>query len=382
MTDRAFDIVVFGATGFTGRLVVARLAEIAPDTLRLAIAGRSAEKLAAVAAGVSREIGQIVADVSDPASLPAMSGQTRVLITTVGPYAKYGEPVVDACVATSTHYLDITGEPDFVADIQSRHHEAAQAAGVAVVSCCGFDSIPADLGAYYTASQLPPGAQKTIQGYVTVAGSFSGGTWASALNAMAELRQAAPSKGGDSARKKTKGPSYKPAIHYNEAIGGWGIPMPVIDPLVVKRSAKAMPEVYGPSFAYGHFLRRKKLHQVAGLIVGVGAVAGLAQFSLTRAALLSYRKSGEGPNEAERAKGYFRVDFIGEADSGETVRARVTGGDPGYTETSKMLSEAALLLITDPEIPNAMGVVTTAAAFGMKLIERLNNVGITFEVVD
>ena len=191
--DRTYDIVAFGATGFTGKLVAQYLAA-SEESFRWAIAGRSADKLAAVKdeLGLSDEVGVIEADSGDPASLAAMAEQTRVVLTTVGPFQKYGEPVVAACVASGTDYVDITGEPEFVNDLIRRHDEPARDAGVHIVNCCGFDSIPHDLGAYMMVQELHKlsnGSPVRLEGFVSASGKFSGGTWQSAVNAMGRARQ-------------------------------------------------------------------------------------------------------------------------------------------------------------------------------------------------
>ncbi len=191
-TERTYDVVVFGATGFTGRLVAEYLAA-SNESFRWAIAGRSAGKLARVKAdsGLGDDVGVIAADSSDSGSLAAMAEQTRVVLTAVGPYQKYGEPLVAACVEAGTDYADITGEPEFVGGLIERYDEAAREKGVRVVNCCGFDSIPHDLGAYMMAQELSSnnGSPVVLEGFVSASGKMSGGTWQSAVNAMGRARQ-------------------------------------------------------------------------------------------------------------------------------------------------------------------------------------------------
>ncbi len=387
MADRAYDLVIYGATGFTGQLVAEYLARhagtrSAEEPLRWALAGRSREKLRRVADALPEgaDVGLIEADAGDGRSLEAMAAQARVLVTTVGPYAQLGEPLVKACLAAGTDYLDITGEPAFVDQLIERYDAEARDAGVLIINCCGFDSIPADLGTLFTVQQLPDGAPKSVRAYVKTRGTPSGGTWASLIGALADgIPKKAGSRGSGAGGTKRSGPKRK-NMHREPLVGGWSLPMPVIDPLVVKRSSRAHP-AYGEGFRYAQYLRLGSLAQVASLMGGIAGLFALSQTAPTRRWLLSRRPSGAGPSEEERAKGFFALTFIGES-AGKQVVTRVSGGDPGYDETSKMLSESALLVASARDtLPIKGGVVTPAAAMGEALIERLQAVGIQFEVV-
>ncbi|MEI8051488.1 MAG: saccharopine dehydrogenase NADP-binding domain-containing protein, partial [Actinomycetes bacterium] len=189
-TPREFDIALFGATGFTGGLIADYLAAHAPEGATIAIAGRTAAKVAEVCNRLDRDVTEVIADVSDPESLRSLAGRTRVLISTVGPYTLYGEPVVKACVEAGTDYVDLTGEPEFVDRMFLKFHERAMETGARIIHACGFDSIPHDLGAQFTVEQLPEGVPITVRGYVTMNGTFSGGTAASALEAMSHMGDA------------------------------------------------------------------------------------------------------------------------------------------------------------------------------------------------
>ena len=194
VADRDYDIVLFGATGFTGGLTAEYLARNAPDTLRWALAGRSTAKLEAVRERLAKidprfsELPLLEADVKDSASMDAVAQSARVVITTVGPYALYGAPLVGACAHAGTDYVDLSGEPEFVDKMWLQFHEKAVETGARLVHCCGFDSIPHDLGAYFTVLQLPEDVPLKIDGQVLVGGQFSGGTFASALNGFARGR--------------------------------------------------------------------------------------------------------------------------------------------------------------------------------------------------
>lgn len=382
--DRPHDVVVFGATGFTGGLSAEYLAAHAPPRTRWAVAGRTEGKLRSIVDRLSAEpcppAGYVIADLAEPSTIDAMARDARVLMTTVGPFDEHGEPVVKACVGAGTDYLDITGEPRFVDRMIERYDVEAERAGLKIVSCCGFDSIPHDLGVLFTLSHLPSGVPITIEGFVRSRGTFSGGTWHSAVRAMGQLRAHAKERKARERRAARGGRTVrgmKPRVRYRRALGDWAVPLPTIDPQVVLRSAKRCEE-YGPEFRYGHYARVKKLSTVAAGGVAVGALATLAQAGPTRRLLLKVKAQGDGPTEAERARAWFTVTFLGEAD-GARVTTEVSGGDPGYTETAKMLSESALCLAFDRErTPAHAGVITPAAAMGWPLIERLQRAGMSF----
>lgn len=389
--ERDFDIVVFGATGFTGELTAAYLAEHAPAECRWALAGRSQAKLEAVrdrlAAGNTAlaELPLLLADSGDPESLGHVAARTRVVITTVGPYLLYGEPLVAACAAHGTDYVDLTGEPEFVDRMYLAHHQTAVENGARIVHACGFDSIPHDLGAYFTVRELgaADAARVRVRGIVRSGAQFSGGTFHSAMGAFSRARQM---RAAFAERRRAEGKpaggrrvgSFGQKPSREGGLGLWLLPLPTIDPQVVLRSAAALP-AYGADFGYAHYAGLKTLRYTVGGAVGAAAMVAAAQVPPVREALKKRIKPGDGPSEARRAKSWFTVDFLGEAD-GATVHARVSGGDPGYTETSKMLAESALCLAFDDNPPTS-GQVTTAVAMGENLIGRLQQAGIRFEVV-
>ncbi len=322
MAEPRFDIVVFGATGFTGELTAEYLAAHAPAGLRWALAGRNRDKLEAVRARLgepARELELLSADIADAASMRAVAESTRVVITTVGPYINYGEPLVAACAAAGTDYVDLTGEPEFVDRMYLAYHEQAQRSGARIVHSCGFDSIPYDLGTLFTVQQLPEGVPIHVDCYVRAGGAMSGGTYQSALAAFARLRHGVAV--GRERRRVQERPegrrvrgSTRP-LHKVESLGAWALPFPTIDPQTVLRSA--------------------------------------------------------------RARNWFKVRF--EATAGDQqLTTQVSGGDPGYGETAKMLAESGLCLALD-ELPQRAGQITPAVAMGDALIERLIRAGITFE---
>ncbi len=381
---RDLGVALFGATGFAGRLIARYLARHAPPGLRWAIAGRHRGRLQELAESLahlpSPPADVLEATVEDPSSLATMARRSTAVLTTVGPYVHRGLPVVEACVGEATDYLDITGEPAFVHAVQDRFGEAARARGIRIVNCCGFDSIPPDLGAWVTAGELPEDAPMTIACHVSGVGRPSGGTWHSALGAMADLREML--RGGPpAAATPGRTVSRLPArIYWEPATNGWACPLPTIDTEIVLRSAASLPR-YGPDFRYGHYVRLRSLPQVLAGIVGVGAVVGLAQLPPTRALLLRLLEPGAGPDPERRARHWFSCVFLGEG-GGRRVRVEVSGGDAGYDETAKMASEAALSLVVDrARLPERSGVLTPAEAMAEVLVDRLALAGLPFRVV-
>ncbi|MGI5429947.1 saccharopine dehydrogenase family protein [Streptomyces sp. CA-179760] len=382
-TDRPYDIVLFGATSFAGALTAEYLAAHAPDGLRWAIAGRSAQKLERLRERLPDdvEVGVLRADVSDPASLRSLAEQARVVATTVGPYVTYGEELVAACADTGTDYLDLCGEPEFVDLMYVRHDARARETGARLVHAAGFDSIPHDLGVYFTVRQLPEDVPLTVDGFVTADAAFSGGTFNSALNQFARQREMAAAV-RDRRRheprlvgRRVSAPTGTP--RFAKEVGAWALPMPTIDPQIVRRSAAALDR-YGPDFRYRQYAAVRHLPVAVGGVAAVGALVAAAQVSPARRWLSERLKPGDGPSPEKRAKSWFSLRFVGEG-GGRRVYTEVSGGDPGYDETAKMLAESALCLAFD-DLPKTAGQVTTAAAMGDALIDRLRAAGIRFRV--
>jgi short subunit dehydrogenase-like uncharacterized protein len=389
MSERTHDIVLFGATGFTGALTAEYLARNAPRDCRWALAGRNRAKLEAVRERLVAidpalaDLPLLHADVTEPESLRAVAESARVVITTVGPYIEHGEPLVAACAEAGTDYVDLTGEPEFVDRMYVAHHARAVETGARIVHACGLDSIPHDLGAWFTVQQLPEGVPLRLRGMFRAGGRLSGGTFASAMTAFSrgrqmkqavdERRKVEPRPEGRRVRATARPP------HRDRDSGWWLVPLPTIDPLVVKRSAAAL-ERYGPDFEYAHYAAVKRLPVVAAGVVGVGALVAAAQVPPLRRLLISRVPQGEGPSEERRERSWFAMRFVGEG-GGQRVVTEVSGGDPGYGETAKMLAESALCLAFDDNPPVA-GNVTTAVAMAENLVPRLVKAGIGFDVVE
>jgi short subunit dehydrogenase-like uncharacterized protein len=385
--DRPHDIVLFGATGFTGGLTADYLAEHAPSDCRWALAGRNRSKLEHVRDRLAADhpacadLPLLVADVTDTDSLRAVAESARVVVTTVGPYLEYGEPLVAACAEAGTDYVDLTGEPEFVDRMYLAHHQRATETGARLVHCCGFDSIPHDLGAQFTRQHLPADQPATVRGVVRSNAAFSGGTFHSALGQMSRGRQMQKASAERRAQeprpegRRVRAQGGRPTR--DGVLGYWLLPLPTVDPFIVKRSAAAL-EDYGPEFTYSHYAGFKSLPYAGGSAVGVVSLFAAAQVPPVRNQILKRVPQGEGPSERKRAKSWFTVEFVGEG-GGQKVRTKVAGGDPGYDETAKMLAESALCLAFDDN-PTMSGQVTTAAAMGENLIDRLSKSGISFTV--
>ncbi|MGI8625123.1 MAG: saccharopine dehydrogenase family protein [Geodermatophilaceae bacterium] len=407
--SRTYDLVLFGATGFTGSLTADYLARHGPRDMRWAIAGRDVNRLQTIAERLSTKtthaaaVQVIRADSADPVSLRSMVESSRVLASTVGPFLSHGEPLVAACAESGTDYLDITGEAEFVDRMWVAHSATAQRNGSRLVHACGFDSVPHDLGVWFTLRHLPTDVPLSIAGYVSVHASFSAGTYHSAVRAFVRARHSAEvarqrrSREGSPSGRRVGSLPVRP-----HRVPGrthrWAVPLPTIDPIVVGRSARALDR-YGPDFRYGHYADVGGLPLVAAAMVGAGGLLAAAQIPPLRAGLLKLRSRGDGPDEQRRKASWFRVRFISTADgetatpdspqptSGPGLRpaapllTEVSGGDPGYDETAKMLAESALSLAFDADLPDVAGQLTPVQAMGDQLLARLQRAGMTFRTV-
>jgi short subunit dehydrogenase-like uncharacterized protein len=336
--------------------------------------------LEAVRANLGVDVELVLADVNDPETLRALAESTRIVVSTVGPYIRYGEPLVAACAEAGTDYLDLTGEAEFVDRMYVAYHDKAVQTGARIIHCCGFDSIPYDLGVQYTVEQLPERVPIQVEGLIRASGIPSGGTFQTAITAFSRgkqnleahraRRRAQPRPEGRSARAVTG------KIHRSQ--GFWAVPLPTVDPQIVAHSATLL-DAYGPDFRYSHYAAVKRLTMVAGGIAGLGLLVVAAQVPPARNALLGRIKAGDGPTPERRAKSWFKVRFVGSG-GGKRVITEVAGGDPGYDETAKMLGESALSLALD-DLPHTSGQTTTAAALGPALRTRLIAAGITFRTL-
>jgi short subunit dehydrogenase-like uncharacterized protein len=403
-TERDYEVVVYGATGFTGRLVAQYLLKTygTDGELRWAMAGRSQAKLEQVAAELgATAVPLLTADSEDESSLAALVQSTRVLCTTVGPYALYGSELVAACAQHGTHYCDLTGEVQWMQKMISAHQASAAASGARIVHTCGFDSIPSDLGVLYlqNAMHAAHGVPATQVKYraVGASGGFSGGTLYSMINMFEEMAKdpnlaeamADPYSLNPPGSIRGSDVNDQTGVIFDDDFNRWTLPfmMAAINTRVVRRSNALLNNSWGTDFNYdeatlapeGQGAFKSKL--VAGAMnAGAGAIA----FKPTRALLKRWLpKPGEGPSLEQREKGYFDILFYGihPSDRSKDMQARVTGDrDPGYGSTSKMLGEAAVCLAKD-DLGCGGGFWTPASALGTPLIERLQaKAGLTFSL--
>ena len=387
-----FDIVVYGATGFTGQLVAEYLAAHykGDGNLKWAMAGRNLEKLASVrdAIGAPADTALIQADAGDPASLKAMVDQTRSVLSTVGPYQLYGSDLVAACAATGTDYLDLCGEPLWMRQMIDAHEATAKSTGARIVFSCGFDSLPFELGVFFceeTAKRVLGAPVNRVKGRVRdMKGGPSGGTVASIkatfaaaakdLSLVALLQNPFVLTPGFEGPKQPRG--NKPLL--DEDMGSWTAPfaMATINTRNVHRSNMLMNFPYGKDFVYDEMVLAGPGEQGEA-----NAKRLVAAVNAERMGAAGGPKPGEGPSKDERENGLYDLLFVGIAPDGRQVRVAVRGDrDPGYGSTSKMIAECAICLLRDtPDVP--AGIWTPGAAMGNRLIERLvDHAGLTFDV--
>ena len=389
MSDREFETVVYGASGYTGRLVAEYLHKQYGDGLRFAMAGRSEDKLRSVRAemGLPETVALIVANSDDPASLTAMCERTASVITTVGPYQLYGEPLVKACAETGTDYVDLSGEPAWMRDMIDRYDAVAKDTGARIVHSCGFDSIPFDLGVFYLQNQAKAanGAPfSRVRGRMRkMEGKFSGGTAASLGQTMVRVQKEphilAWLKDPFSLAGGFQGPAqptgHKPVEEAD--LGSWSAPfiMAAINTKNVHRSNALMGHPYGEGFTYDEMVLTGPGEQGKQAAEFVAAQDPFGK---------NPPKPGEGPTKEERENGFYEAAFYG--GEGEDMAVAVVTGDkdPGYGSTSKMIAEAALCLTRDVGRDRTPGgVYTPAAAMGEALIKRLEaKAGLTFTMED
>ncbi|WP_151765872.1 saccharopine dehydrogenase family protein [Acinetobacter colistiniresistens] len=414
MNQTKYDLVVFGATSFVGQILTRYLVEYFADhkeQLNWAIAGRSQQKLQQVkdALGTTGQaIPILVADANNQTELDALCAQTRVVVSTVGPYALYGEPLVQACVNNGTDYCDLTGETQWIKQMITKYEAQAQQSGARIVHCCGFDSVPSDMGVYYLQQQAQqqfnaPATQVSMR-VKTLKGGASGGTVASLINVVQEaaadpaLRKdllnpyiLCPANHGNTQRQ-----IYIKTAKFDPDFNAWIAPfvMAAVNERVVQRSNALSGNAYGNNFSYNEAMLTGE--GLKGRLKALGVVSGLAAFMLAAVSkpisqvmeryLLP--KPGEGPTPEQQRAGRFDLRFVGKTDAGQSLKVKVTGDrDPGYGSTGKMLGQAALSLAIDhakdsEKVGRNGGFWTPATMFDDRFIQRLTeHAGLSFEQV-
>ena len=411
MTQREFDIVVYGATGFVGKLTAEYLAK-AGGNARIALAGRSPDKLAAVRASLgeaARDWPIVTADASSPASLEAMAARTRVVLTTVGPYSRYGLPLVAACAKTGTDYADLTGEAMFVRQSIDDYHKQAVDTGARIVHACGFDSIPSDMSVYALFRRAREDGEGELLDTNFVLRGFAGGVSGGTIASMTEVMRAASTNpdtrklledpytlAQDRGAEPELGP--QPDLPWRrgreiapELVGVWaaGFVMAAYNTRIVRRSNALLDYSYGRRFRYAEYMGMGPSRAAPVLsALTTAATAGSSALGSRFFRFLPQRlvervapKPGTGPSEEVRENGYYRVETYTTTSTGARYVATMSqSGDPGYKATSVMLAECGLALALDRDkLPELHGVLTPAAAMGDALLARFPAAGISLD---
>ncbi len=387
-TNRELGIIVYGATGYTGRLVCEYLNEQygVGGEISWAMAGRSQDKLEQVRdeMGIPADVPLVVADAGDPASVDAMVNRAQVIVTTVGPYQLYGSDLVRACAEAGTDYVDLCGEPGWMHEMIEAHAEAAKASGARIVFSCGFDSIPFDLGVFFlqeTAKEKLGAPLSRVKGRVrAMQGTFSGGTLASFKATMAAAAEkpelVSVLMNPFALSEGFQGPEqpHGMAPIFEEDLDSWSAPfiMATINTKNIHRTNLLLEHAYGDSFVYDEMMLTGPGEQGEAIATAVAEDKSMAENPI---------KPGEGPSKEERDNGFYDVLFLGNNAAGDTVSVSVKGDkDPGYGSTSKMIAESAVVLLLNPEQASG-GIWTPGSALGAPLIERLQaHAGLTFSV--
>lgn len=392
--SRELDLIVFGATGFTGRLVAAHIAGAAArESLRWAIAGRSRDKLEALGLGAPI----IVADALDPAAMQALARRTAVVCTTAGPFSRYGSALVAACADAGTHYCDSTGEVPWMRRMIDAHHARARTTGARIVHTCGFDSIPSDLGCWAAQqaflARFGAPARKVTGVFGEQSGGLSGGTVASALEIAREAGEDPAVRAllanpyaldPDPAATRPPAPDTM-GIGWQPTLRKFTVPfvMAAVNTRVVRRSHALAGAPWGADFVYREVMSTPGTLRGAAMAVGVLGGLGALAFAVSRPGLrerLARRAPppGDGPSAEARARGHWIVRLVAEGAQGDTlVYIASDRADPGYGSTAKMLGESALCLARDP-LSSPGGVLTPSVAMGQPLLDRLRRAGLTF----
>ncbi|NJM65440.1 MAG: saccharopine dehydrogenase [Acaryochloris sp. RU_4_1] len=398
---RPYDVVLYGASGFTGQQTVEYFAKnVDGEKVRWAIAGRNPDKLAQVKQALAIPVDILVADSRDQGGLEAIAAQTQVILNTAGPFALHGDAVVDACVRKQTHYADITGETPWVKSLIQRYHAQAETEGTRIIPCCGFDSVPSDLGTYLLVRFMQEHlgvSCRQVKAYFQAAGGLNGGTLASAVN-LARSGQASqladpfllnpPNSVSPAVRANSADPQWP---QYDRSLGAWTAPffMGPVNTRVVRRSCALYEQwqaSYGSDFTYQEYLKFAG-PGAAGAAIAITLGTGLFAFALSQPwawSLLQSRlpQPGSGPSNQVMDDGWFSCQLIGWSEDGQSAQCWLHNqGDPGNRSTVKFLCESALCLVQETEkLPQRGGILTPATGLGDVLVGRLRQAGVTIEL--
>ena len=393
--SKKYKIIIFGATGFTGELCAKFMSERYSD-IPMAIAGRSAEKLERIKNKHGLPFPIVIADAFDVEALNSMCKETEVVLSTVGPYHKYGSELLEACIKNGCHYVDITGESFWIKDMIDKHHQAATDKGIRIINACGFDSAPSDIGVFYSVNQVD-GEVKKVQCFQAWKGEASGGTMETMFSSM----DAKLAKGGlgkfslnpknSVSERQKKYTNDKISVEKIPHLGGWTGPfvMALPNTRVVRRSAalsKSIGKYYGDDFLYSegaYYSKKGAARKVTLMTLAMGLIIISPLRKLFRGL---FRKPGEGPSQKAMDSGFFKSRFLVETSNGFRAFSVSSSGDPGYKMTSRMACESALCLAVEnpadlPGGENLGGLLTPSVGLGNVLIKRLKDIGVMFEEI-
>ncbi|HWB66372.1 MAG TPA: saccharopine dehydrogenase NADP-binding domain-containing protein [Mycobacteriales bacterium] len=402
--DRELDVVVYGATGFVGKLTAAALAKSGGGA-RIGLAGRSQDKLQRTRADLgpaAAELPLIAVDAADEAGLRDLAGRTRAVVTSVGPYCDYGMPLLAACAAAGTHYADLTGEAKFVREAADRYDGTARESGARIVNACGFDSIPSDLGVFALHQQVRADGEGELEETTLVVrqlkGGVSGGTLATMKNTVDEMKRSKEFRrfladpynlSPDRGKEPDLGDESDPRrIARDREIGRWLAPfvMSSYNTRIVRRSNALLDYAYGRRFRYQEYMSFPAhpggLAAAVGVTAGYAALGGGLMLPPTRKLLdRMLPDPGEGPSEKTQRNGRFRLEIHATTSTGARYVCDVAGtGDPGYAATAVMFAQSGLAMALDGErLPAAAGVLTPASGVGQPLLDRLRGEGFTYD---
>ena len=371
MKSRKYDIIIFGASGFTGKLVCEYFFKSNDATnITWAIAGRDENKLKEVSKKYN--VDYFLADSFDLNSLNHICSLSKLIISTVGPYMIYGENLLYACIENSTHYLDLTGEPQFVTNMYKKYRYKAIKNKSIVIHCCGFESIPADIGVNETLKHFNED-NIDITFYLKTKGSISGGTWASFLNSISKPESLAMKR----IKSKTKKQISKQKIFFSKRFNRWVLTFPVIDKYIVYKSINSLNKFKNVHFA--QYVIQKSFFRMLILIKSIFFISILSKINVIKNYLLSLLPSGKGPSLEKRKNSWFHITITGKSKN-KTTTTVIKGGDPGYGETSKFISETAFSIILNfDELLSNKGILTPMECTGDILTQRLKKSGILVE---
>ena len=371
MVNKEYDIIIHGATGFTGKLICEYIYNHKDSkSIKWGISGRNTSKLKPISQKYNIDLFQV--DSFNQESLDLITSKSKLIISVVGPYATYGKQLIDSCVNNNCHYLDITGESSFVEYVKNNYSQKAIDTNTILVNCCGFESMPPDIGTYYSVRKLNEENIK-FKCYMKTKGQISGGTWASFLNHFNSKKIKKRIKETSSKKYKIKNKT----IFYNKELKKWALIFPDVDRRIIKRSSQSI-KGYGKDVEFTKYMLFNSLFKITTLLIPLFFISILAKFKISRKWLESFIPSGEGPSEEDRKKHWFKYILVGET-LNQKIITTIEGGDPGYGETSKFISEMGLAIILNTnELNCKKGVLTPAECAGDLMLKRLQASGIKF----